>query len=189
MLQSALLKLPSATDQLKLYRGLINPQPPVTISDVQIRIANHTADVWWAFTSTTTKKKVAQGFCDSKEGDRVLYTMSIASARNIKQYSDFPREDELLLPCGTAFVTTEVEYLGDDETFLHISLEQTETRLLQAASKDFDVHRHSELAELVDVLDRSETDFVGSGNRTRRWVTLTTDVLVMPSNLLGVNQV
>ena len=28
-----------------------------------------------------------------------------------------------------------------------------------------------------------------SGNRTRKWVELTTDVLVMPSNLLGVNAI
>ena len=28
-----------------------------------------------------------------------------------------------------------------------------------------------------------------SGNRTRQWVTITTDVLVMPSNLLGVNSI
>ena len=28
-----------------------------------------------------------------------------------------------------------------------------------------------------------------SGNRTMQWVTLTTDVLVMPSNLLGVNAI
>ena len=37
------------------------------------------------------------------------------------------------------------------------------------------------------ILLKSDKDT--SGNRTRRWVTLTTDVLVMPSNLLGVNQV
>jgi hypothetical protein len=28
-----------------------------------------------------------------------------------------------------------------------------------------------------------------SGNRTRQWVKITTDVLVMPSNLLGVNSI
>jgi hypothetical protein len=28
-----------------------------------------------------------------------------------------------------------------------------------------------------------------SGNRTRQWVSITTDVLVMPSNLLGVNSI
>ena len=28
-----------------------------------------------------------------------------------------------------------------------------------------------------------------SGNRTRQWVELTTDALVMPSNLLGVNAI
>ena len=37
------------------------------------------------------------------------------------------------------------------------------------------------------ILLKSDKDT--SGNRTRKWVTLTTDVLVMPSNLLGVNAI
>lgn len=161
LLQSVLLKLPPATDQPKLYRGLVNPQPPVTMSNLLEKIEDLSADVWWAFSSTTTSKNEALKFCQSQTGNRVLYTMSNANARSVKEYSAFPKEDELLLPCGTAFATADARYLGDDATFLTVSLEQTETRLLQAASKDLDVHRHPELAQLAEILDRVETDFVG----------------------------
>ena len=37
------------------------------------------------------------------------------------------------------------------------------------------------------ILLKSDKDT--SGNRTRQWVQLETDVLVMPSNLLGVNSI
>ena len=160
LLQTALLKLPPAEDAL--YRGLANPQPPISESDLEVQIANRIANVWWAFTSTSTDRSVALGFCTT--GDRVLYTLTKSTARDVQRYSAIPVEAELLMPCGTAFVTIEVQRSNDDDTLVEVSLEQTEAKLLQAARNDtklVDVHRHRELAELADTLDRVETDFVG----------------------------
>jgi len=160
LLQSALLKLPPAKDAL--YRGLANPQPPISESDLNLQIATRTAYVWWAFTSTSTDESTARGFC-GPTGDRVLYTVTKGTARDVRRYSAIPKEAELLMPAGTAFITIDAQHSNEDDTLLEVGLEQTEARLLQAAGEDaqLDVHRHHELAELADTLDRVDTDYVG----------------------------
>ena len=160
LLQSALLKLPAAKDAL--YRGLRNPHPPIAKSDLEAQIETRNADVWWAFTSTSTEKSVVEEFCGDT-GNRVLYTVTKATARDVGCYSAFPDEAELLMPCGTAFVTLDVQNVDEDGTFLEVSLQQTDARLFQSAGNNvrLDVHQHPELAELADTLDRTKTDRVG----------------------------
>ena len=161
LLQSALLKIPPAKDAL--YRGLRNPQPPILQSDLNVQIADRSAYVWWAFTSTTTDESVARNFCGST-GDRVLYTVTKGTARNVREYSAIPTDAELLLPAGTAFITTDAQHANEGDTLLEVALEQTEARLLEAAGAgpEVDVHRHPKLAELAATLDHVRTDLLGA---------------------------
>jgi hypothetical protein len=166
LLQQALLKLPPAQVYL-LFRGLRNPKPPILVPDIQRQIDDVTCDVWWAFSSTTTKLSVATSpafFGDS--GHRVLFQISSSAARNVKDYSAIPKEDELLMPCGIGFAPTKVEADTTDPEKLTVSLEQTEAMLLEDASEAtaLEVHQHPALAALAETLDFNATDYVG-----RRW--------------------
>jgi hypothetical protein len=44
-------------------------------------------------------------------------------------------------------------------------------------------------AAAIELIDLLKSDKDTSGNHTRQWIKITTDVLVMPSNLLGVNSI
>ena len=93
----------------------------------------------------------------------MLYTVTKGTARDVQEYSAIPREAELLMPAGTAFITTDAQYASEDDKLLEVALEQTEARLLEAAGAgpEVDVHRHPKLAEVGAVLDHVRTDFVG----------------------------
>jgi hypothetical protein len=85
------------------------------------------------------------------------------TARDVRKYSAIPKEAELLMPAGTAFITTDAQHASKEDTLLEVALEQTEARLLEAAGAgpEVDVHRHPKLAELAATLDHVRTDFVG----------------------------
>jgi hypothetical protein len=65
-----------------------------------------TPEIWWGFSSTSTNLGAVQTFLGGANAieKRVIFTIDGgSSARDVKRYSDYPREDELMLPCGTAF--------------------------------------------------------------------------------------
>jgi hypothetical protein len=166
LLQKALLKLPAAQIDM-LYRGLRDPRPRIEKSEWQKQIDHFKSNIWWAFSSTTTNLKVATSpafFGNS--GHRVLFQISSSAARDVKDYSAIPTEDELLMPCGIGLAPTKVEVDATDPEKLTVSLEQTEAMLLEDASEAtaLEVHRHPALAALAKTLEDVETDYVG-----RRW--------------------
>jgi hypothetical protein len=166
LLQKALLKLPAAQIDV-LYRGLRNPQPRIETSELQKQIDRFQSNIWWAFSSTTTKLSVATSpVFFGNSGHRVLYLISSSAARNVKDYSAIPTEEELLMPCGIGLAPTKVEVDATDPQKLIVSLEQTKAMLLEDASEAtaLEVHQHSALAALAKTLDDVETDYVG-----RRW--------------------
>jgi hypothetical protein len=150
-----------------LYRGLRDPRPRIEKSEWQKQIDHFKSNIWWAFSSTTTNLKVATSpafFGNS--GHRVLFQISSSAARDVKDYSAIPTEDELLMPCGIGLAPTKVEVDATDPEKLTVSLEQTEAMLLEDASEAtaLEVHRHPALAALAKTLEDVETDYVG-----RRW--------------------
>jgi hypothetical protein len=65
-----------------------------------------TPEIWWGFSSTSTNLGAVETFLGGANAieKRVIFTIDGgSSARDVKRYSDYPREDELMLPCGTAF--------------------------------------------------------------------------------------
>jgi GTPase SAR1 family protein len=166
LLQQALLKLPVAQIDL-LYRGVNNPQPRIATSEWQKRIDHFKPDIWWAFTSTTTNLGVAtHPIFLGNSGHRVLFQIRSSAARDVKDYSAIPTEDELLMPCGIGLAPTKVEVDTTDPEKLTVSLEQTEAMLLEDRSEAtaLEVHQHPALAALAETLESVAVDYVG-----RRW--------------------
>lgn len=95
----------------------------------------------------------------------MLYRIAASTARSIKLYSRYPREDEHLLPCGSSFVVQKLEANADDPSLLEVTLKQTGTTLLDTATqeKELALHRHRDLARLARSLAAAEAsvDFVG----------------------------
>ncbi|CAF1145477.1 unnamed protein product [Rotaria sordida] len=110
---NALFRLPSLPKTA--YRGVK--------LDLSQRYIKGETIAWWGFSSCTT----AVGVLNSKSflgttGDRTMFTLQCQSARDIRKYSYFPAEDEVLLMAGTQFKVVSCLNQGD----LHIiQLEET----------------------------------------------------------------
>ncbi|CAF4403742.1 unnamed protein product, partial [Rotaria magnacalcarata] len=79
--------------------------------------------VWWGFSSCTTAVSVLQSeqFL-GMAGTRTMFTLQCQSARNIRNHSYFPAEDEVLLMAATQFKVVS----SIDQGNLHIiQLEET----------------------------------------------------------------
>jgi len=173
LLQGALLQLPPAVAVGGLYRGLNGPQPKIVPEEERRRLIRAEPSYWWAFTSTTTAEGVARGFARRGAGQAVLFTVAGngCQARDIRVYSDFPDEEELLMPCGSAFAVQRV----DEEPhpapgLLVVEFQQTEVVLLQRAGAAGEAQeqqnrmfQHPALTALAELLDADETavDFTG----------------------------
>ena len=68
------------------------------VEELQSEIEAAVANVWWAFSSTSTSRTQAEKF-HGREGERVLFIVRSGSARDVRRYSAIPAEDELLMPC------------------------------------------------------------------------------------------
>ena len=80
---------------------------------------------WYGFSSTSPDLQVQEEFT-GKKGSRVLFMLHMRSCcgRDIKEFSMFPKESEVLLPPNVCFVVKAVVNLGNG---LHqIQLEETE---------------------------------------------------------------
>ena len=89
----------------------------------------HRAETWWAFSSTSKKLDAAGEFLGDDEKRVVFIVDGGSSARDIREYSAYEAEDELLLPAGTAFEVRSAS--SPAEGLIHVSLVQTEASLLQ----------------------------------------------------------
>ena len=60
-------------------------------------------EIWWGFSSCYTNLQSTKSFL-GQHGARVLYTVEHgSSARDVRRYSAFPAEAEVLMPFGSAF--------------------------------------------------------------------------------------
>eukprot|EP01043_Picozoa_sp_COSAG02_P072442 COSAG02_NODE_13655_length_1366_cov_1.829519_1_plen_368_part_01 len=134
LLQGALLQLPPTVLVGDLFRGLNGPQPKIVPAEERRKLSRAEPSYWWAFTSTTTAEGVAREFARGA-GQAVLFTVAGhgCQARDIRRYSDFPNEEELLMPCGSAFAVQRVdEEAHPAPGLLVVEFQQTEVVLLQS---------------------------------------------------------
>jgi hypothetical protein len=73
-------------------------QSVIVLAELQSEIEAAVANVWWAFSSTSTSRTQAE-IIHGREGERVLFIVRSGSARDVRRYSAIPAEDELLMPC------------------------------------------------------------------------------------------
>ena len=88
-------------------------------------------EIWWGFSSCSTDLQATKVFLGDS-GTRVLYTIEGgSSARDVRKYSEFPEEAEVLMPFGSAFtVVTAMQTqapteANDQASFLLVTLRQT----------------------------------------------------------------
>ena len=104
-------------------------------------------------------------FCVDGEGSQ---------ARDISMYSDFPEEEELLMPCGSAFAVLDAQLeiqMKGSEKLIHVSYQQTEDMVLLQRKEDVrnvsDIlnQRHRALAKLATALDAEGADITSIGRQ------------------------
>jgi len=106
LLQHALFKLPKC-DAGAIYRGIKDPYVPMTEAEMLAKATESGGsgepEVWWGFSSCSTDLQATKGFL-GQSGERVLYTVEGgSSARDVRRYSEFEKENEVLMPFGSAF--------------------------------------------------------------------------------------
>ena len=128
LLQHALLKLPKC-DAGALYRGLKGPLYAPISEDLMLAKATESGgsgepEVWWGFSSCTTDLQATKNFL-GPSGERVLYTVEGgSSARDVRRYSEFEKENEVLMPFGSAFTVSTTLNTGNG--MLLVTLRQTD---------------------------------------------------------------
>ena len=174
LLQPALLQLPPSAVPAGLFRGLNGPQPPIEPEEERQRMLRAEPTYWWAFTSTSTVEATARMFAQGlppNDLPKVVFSVRQegCQARDIMQYSHIPGENELLMPCGSAFATESVEEEPDGT--LVVKVQQTEAVLLQRLAAEDEAeqqnraHRHPALTELAELLDAEGTAVDSAGHR------------------------
>lgn len=112
----ALFRLPPI--RATVYRGVKE--------DMRERYHKGKKNVWWAFSSSTTSIGVLNLFL-GKTGPRTMFHIECLSGRDIRNHSDLPHENELLLPPALEFQIT--DHLDQDELQI---FQLKETRLLMS---------------------------------------------------------
>ena len=105
LLQQALDRLPESQAGA-VFRGIKEPISKFyTLESLTAARDSGTPEIWWGFSSTSTELEVTKEFVGADTSKwRVIFTIDGgSSARDIRRYSHFAGEDELTLPCCTAF--------------------------------------------------------------------------------------
>lgn len=109
LLLTGLVKIPCATPQT-VWRGVRK--------NVTQDFPRGTEIIWWSFSSCTKTLTVLENdLYLGSNGDRTLFSIEVFNGRNIRDYSHFKTEDEILLLPGTCM---EVQSLLDQPSGLHI---------------------------------------------------------------------
>ena len=174
LLQRALLHLPPSAVHAGLFRGLNGPQPAIVAEEERQRMLRAEPSYWWAFTSTSTVEATARMFAGGLPPNalpKVMFSVlqEGCQARDIMRYSHIRGENELLMPCGSAFANEGVDEEPDGT--LVVRMQQTEAVLLQrlaaedTAEQQNRAHRHRALTELAELLDAEGTAVDSAGRR------------------------
>ena len=144
LLQHALLKLPPANGSEILFRGERNTSKIDTYAKTKRKIMEYKNMApnkfpLWAFSSTTDDAQAAEGYLGREEatlwekdgtsksieipfqGARILYTIDGgSSARDVKEYSAVPEDNESLFCCATAFTIKSVIGINSGMLVVHM---------------------------------------------------------------------
>ncbi|CAF1250235.1 unnamed protein product [Adineta steineri] len=128
---TGLAKIPSFSRNL--YRGVR--------MNLATKYQNGETVIWWAFSSCTTTKEVLKqdAFCGSK-GERTIFEINCYSGKDVREYSKFPSESEVLLIAATQFRVVSNVNKGDG--LIVIQLEETEPKypLIEKGSMKRPIH-------------------------------------------------
>jgi len=119
LLQQALFKVPKCEAGAIIYRGIKNPyqDPAAPLTEaamlakaIESSLAHPSGgsgepEIWWGFSSCSTNQQPVMTFLgNGQDGFRVLFTVEGgSSARDVRKYSAFAEEAEVLMPFGSAF--------------------------------------------------------------------------------------
>eukprot|EP01043_Picozoa_sp_COSAG02_P015024 COSAG02_NODE_630_length_19310_cov_19.127271_11_plen_682_part_00 len=146
LLQHALFKLPKS-EAGTIYRGIKDPyqdpQAPLTEAAMLAKAVENGGsgepEIWWGFSSCSTDLQQVNAFL-GHDGVRVLYTIEGgSSARDVRRYSDFQHEAEVLMPFGSAF--TVVTATTPAPNLLLVTLRQTHDFALPAQVVPIDLEQ------------------------------------------------
>ncbi|UJR18188.1 hypothetical protein I4U23_005089 [Adineta vaga] len=113
LILNGLLKIPSSSRDL--FRGVK--------LNLSAQYQNGEYIIWWAFSSCTDVRRVAEKFC-GKSGERTIFELKCYSGKDVREYSRFKGENEVLLIAATQFKIVSNVNKGDGLTV--IQLEETE---------------------------------------------------------------
>ena len=128
LLQHALFKVPKC-EAGSIYRGIKEPYEPITEAGMLAKATENGGtgepEVWWGFSSCSTNQQPVMTFLGQDAAvPRVLYTVEGgSSARDVRKYSAFQEEAEVLMPFGSAF--TVVTASAPAPNLLLVTLRQT----------------------------------------------------------------
>lgn len=180
LLQHGLFKVPKCMAGT-IVRGIKNPYEPITEADM-LKIATESSVahphggsgepiIWWGFSSCSTNQQPVMNFLGTSASTvRVLYTIEGgSSARDVRRYSQFQDEDEVLMPFGSAF--TVVTASAPAPNLLLVTLRQTHDFVYDPAAEPVAVPQLNpllvpdnyqpqggELHGLLDVADDAQAD-------------------------------
>jgi hypothetical protein len=81
--------------------------------------------IWWQFSSCTDSMTVVEQFC-GKTGQRTIFKIDCYSGKDVRQYSEFSKENEILLIAATQFKVVSNGDRGDGLTV--VQLKETEPK-------------------------------------------------------------
>lgn len=96
LLMSALNKLP--TQRLTVYRGVNK--------NISEDFKEGTQFVWSSATSCTRDASIAPYFANNSNETGTLFQIDVNNGRDISSFSEFPKEEEVLIRPGTKFLVT-----------------------------------------------------------------------------------
>lgn len=109
LLQQALFKVPRCAAGA-IYRGVKDPYAPITEAAMLAKAiesgGSGKAEVWWGFSSCSTNQQTVMTFLGQDPATvRVVYTVEGgSSARDVRKYSAYQEDAEVLMPFGSAFM-------------------------------------------------------------------------------------
>ena len=135
-IRHALFKVPKCVASVAIYRGIKDPYEPIAEEAAMLAMATESSVahpdggsgepvMWWGFSSCSTNQQPVMAFLGQDPATvRVLYTIEGgSSARDVRRYSAYQEEAEVLMPFGSAF--TVVTASAPAPNLLLVTLRQT----------------------------------------------------------------
>ena len=163
LLNAALDKLPAAHGTV--FRGIKLPGSRMYSEQSlnQLKEQNF-PEIWWAFSSTSSSLAAVNEFLG--EDERVIFVVEGgSSARDVRVYSHYQQEDELLLPCGAVFAVQTCSCPATKLLLVHVKQSNLSLFSTEEAASAAQLHQHEAISALAESLERVGRDRVDSVTR------------------------